>query len=251
MGDKVDFTYLERFVDTGVLPKVDDEGSLVTKKLSLEECAILYPKWYEKYILNEEPSQRQRYTQNRGLYEWWKDLITRQNVPSCDTSHEGNRYFCIRILFVMAKKAGVPFEEVIEDATNLIPMMNSRNHTPSNKFTMHDVLAASQFYEDDYTQWSNQTLKDQTGIDVEIYKKTRRNGRTRKEHLKRARHMRELSTYENVGRPKGSDKSSIVKEWREKNPNGKKCDCIKETGLTKPTVYKWWNQQEPTKTNEK
>lgn len=254
VGDKVDFTYLERFVDTGVLPKVDDEGSLATKKLTLEECAVLYPKWYDKYVIRGEYKPRQHYTQNRGLYEWWKDLITRRNVPSSDTSHEGNRFFCIRILFVMAKKAGVPFEEVMDDAMGLIPFMNSRNHNPSNEFTQYDVLVAAKFYEDEYTQWSNQTLKDQTGIDVEIYKKSRRNGRTRKQHLEIARATQKIvnpNWRENNGRPKGSDKSSIVREWREKNPKGKKCDCIKETGLTKPTVYKWWNQRKPTKTNEK
>ena len=43
-----------------------------------------------------------------------------------------------------------------------------------------------------------------------------------------------------MGRPIGSDKSEIIKVWRQKNPNGKKSDCIKQTGLSKPTVYKWW-----------
>lgn len=33
----------------------------------------------------------------------------------------------------------------------------------------------------------------------------------------------------------------IVKEWRESHPDGKKADCIRDTGLSKPTVYKWWS----------
>ena len=32
-----------------------------------------------------------------------------------------------------------------------------------------------------------------------------------------------------------------VREWQESHPAGKKADCIRETGLSKPTVYKWWN----------
>lgn len=32
----------------------------------------------------------------------------------------------------------------------------------------------------------------------------------------------------------------IVKEWRESHPDGKKADCIRDTGLSKPTVYCWW-----------
>ena len=36
-------------------------------------------------------------------------------------------------------------------------------------------------------------------------------------------------------------KQSIVQKWRLEHPEGKKADCIRDTGLTKPTVYKWWN----------
>ena len=31
-----------------------------------------------------------------------------------------------------------------------------------------------------------------------------------------------------------------VQEWQELHPYGKKSECIKDTGLSKPTVYKWW-----------
>lgn len=27
------------------------------------------------------------------------------------------------------------------------------------------------------------------------------------------------------------------------NPEGRKIDCIRETGLSKPTVYKWWDKR--------
>ena len=32
----------------------------------------------------------------------------------------------------------------------------------------------------------------------------------------------------------------IVKEWREKNPKGKKVACVAATGLNAVTVRKWW-----------
>ena len=35
-------------------------------------------------------------------------------------------------------------------------------------------------------------------------------------------------------------KREIVEEWLLSHPDGKKADCIRETGLSKPTVYKWW-----------
>ena len=35
-------------------------------------------------------------------------------------------------------------------------------------------------------------------------------------------------------------KKTIVQEWRKAHPDGRKADCIKDTGLSKPTVLKWW-----------
>ena len=40
------------------------------------------------------------------------------------------------------------------------------------------------------------------------------------------------------GRP---DKEKIVEEWRNAHPDGKKIDCERETGLSRPTVLKWWD----------
>lgn len=42
------------------------------------------------------------------------------------------------------------------------------------------------------------------------------------------------------GCPSKEVKSKIVEEWQRQHPDGKKADCIRETGLSKPTVYKWW-----------
>lgn len=32
--------------------------------------------------------------------------------------------------------------------------------------------------------------------------------------------------------------------WRLDHPRGKKADCIRDTGLSKPTVYKWWDYED-------
>ena len=39
------------------------------------------------------------------------------------------------------------------------------------------------------------------------------------------------------GRP---SKEEQIKVWRLANPNGKKIDCHRETGITRPTIDKWW-----------
>ena len=71
-------------------------------------------------------------------------------------------------------------------------------------------------------------------------KENKRNYRTQREHLKGARALQEIykpDWRKGNGRP---DKKEIIKKWREKNPKGKKIDCIRETGISKPTVLKWW-----------
>lgn len=41
-------------------------------------------------------------------------------------------------------------------------------------------------------------------------------------------------------KPDHDGKRETVRAWREEHPNGKKADCIRDTGLSKPTVLKWW-----------
>ena len=73
----------------------------------------------------------------------------------------------------------------------------------------------------------------------------KRNYRTQEEHMKVISAIRDIvkpNWREGNGRPKGSGtKQEIIREWRMNNPNGKKADCIRETGLSKPTVLKWWD----------
>lgn len=46
------------------------------------------------------------------------------------------------------------------------------------------------------------------------------------------------------GRP---DKQKIVQKWKSEHPKGKKADCIRDTGLDKKTVYKWWEENKNVK----
>lgn len=237
-GRRVDLTYLSNFLEEKhYLPK--DWASISEhKRIPLEEAKKLYPKWYERIVVQGQ--EKGFYVQNRGLYEWWKKIITQNDVDDTQTSRNGNRYLCIEILFVMAFKCQIPFEEVMLDAVDLIPFMNQKPHPEENEFLLEDVLFASNAYKRKYVRWSNKTISRRAQIKLPK-PSIERKGRTQEEHLKRARHMRKLSSYEKVGRPKGSDKSAIVKEWRFNNPCGSKAACIRETGLDKKTVYKWWN----------
>ena len=253
VGQKVDLMYLEEFVNKDNLPSIEEDGSSSKERLTLQECEIRYPKWYKRVVIDGELT-RQLYTQNRGLFEWWKKIITQEKSVTgfeTDKAHVGNRFFCMRALFVMAKKCDLSFEEAYEEAKAIMPFMDSLAKSESEAFTIEDVKDAAAYYEESYVKWSNKTLAKQTGIDVklfitseaskrrhrEIVRENGKVGREQKEHLKRARHLRELATYENVGRP---DKREMIRTWRESHPNGTKYACQKELGLSKNTIKKWW-----------
>lgn len=235
VGEKVDLTYLTEEIREYFPTLSHDWASESYCSLTLEEAKKLYPKWYQHVVI-EGHKQEGYYTQTEGLYKWWYNIITQNTEREVETSREGNRWNCLAVLFVMAFKAGVPMDQVTLDANDLIPFMNSKEHSPDNELTLDEVLAASNFYDKKYVRWSNQTIAERTSIKLPP-PTTRRNGRSQEEHLKRARAVRVFSTYENNGRPSSQ---VIVEEWQRSNPSKKKSECIKETGLSKPTVYRWW-----------
>ena len=102
-------------------------------------------------------------------------------------------------------------------------------------------LHALEAYAESYITYPIDTIVVRTGIAIE---KNKRNGRNQVVHLERARAVQNID-YPNGewrnkdGRP---DKSQIVVDWRMTHPDGTKAECIRETGLSKPTVYSWWKK---------
>ena len=89
---------------------------------------------------------------------------------------------------------------------------------------------------------SNEEAVRLSGIVIEP---TKRNGRKQPVHMQYLNHMNEFrrsigEDFNKGGRPSAEQ---TVQQWQQKNPNGKKAQCIKETGLSKPTVYKWWDSE--------
>lgn len=127
-------------------------------------------------------------------------------------------------------------ETLEEDAYGLIPFMN----TKGDEFTEDDVLHALEAYTDSYITYPIDTIVWRTGIPIE---KNKRNGRKRSDHVKLMNFVRDeingnKDWRNKEGRP---DKSFMVAAWRAGNPEGTKAACIRETGLSKKTVYRWWS----------
>lgn len=227
-GKKVTLEYLNQFV-----PDSYKAGSLVYKsKLTLKDARKKYPEWYEKRIVQKRP--RGTWTCKRDLYDWWKRKIVEGGV-------DGHRFWCIMTLATYAVKCDIPREELEADAMGFIDLLDSRGTRPDNPFTADDVLSALEAYNDKYIRYPIHAIEDRTGIQIP---RNRRNGRKQVVHLRVARAIQAINdevngtTWRNTeGRP---SKEHIVRDWQARNPGRRKADCIRETGLSRPTVYKYW-----------
>lgn len=197
----------------------------------LSECQELFPEWYERRIVRGEPSGQWKCS--RGLYDWWLGKIQ-------EGAKDGNRFHCISMLYVYGVKCMIPKEIIDADAEALLDPFNELTMHEDNDFTLEDIRAASKFYDSKYSRFSRKEVERRTGIRIDP---TRRNGRPREEHLKYMNFARDMLKYPNGdwrnkdGRP---DKKAIVQDWKKAHPDGKKADCVRDTGLDKKTVYKWW-----------
>ncbi len=225
VGGKVTVEYLNKFVPE----EYRTQDFVYQSDLRLADAKEKYPEWYQRRVVEKRP--KKSWTCKKALYDWWIRKLL-------GGAEQGHRYWCIMTLATYAQKCGVPRETLEEDAYGLIPFMN----TKGDEFTEDDVLHALEAYSDSYITYPIDTIVVRTGIPIE---KNRRNGRKQADHIKLMNFIRE-EVNGNKNWRKGNGRPTAertVLEWRQQHPEGRKVDCIRETGLTKPTVYKWWNQE--------
>lgn len=232
VGEKVTLEYLNEYV-----PEKDRVTEFAYKsRLTKSQAKEKFPGWYDRRIEKGQP--RGSWTCNRALYEWWKGKIEANIV-------QGHRYYGVMCLAVYAKKCGVPYKELEADAFGMVEMLDERSDDKKNPFTREDVVSALEMYNDSYITFPIETISELTDVRID---RNKRNGRKQDAHIQMVNAMRRFrrdtlgeNEYGNNGRPQ---KAEMVRTWQSEHPNGKKADCIRETGLTKPTVYKWWQESE-------
>lgn len=206
--------------------------------LTLKEAKEKYPDWYQNRVIEKKP--KGSWTCHRGLYDWWLRKLRNKEVKV------GHRYYCMMILCVYAIKSGIEREELERDCFSLVNEFDEISFEDHNRFTVKDMADALQSFEDkELVTYPIDTISKRSGI---VIKKNKRNFRSREMHIKTVNAMRKFrrdelgeDEYRNNGRPKGSGtKKNIVQEWKMKNPDGKKIDCERDTGLSRHTVLKWW-----------
>lgn len=227
-GKRVTIEYLNNFL----MDKTKAVQDLNYKpELTLEEARKQYPDWYDKRIVRQEG--KGRWHIKKALYDWWLRKLQGGEATV------GHRYWCLAVLAAYGVKCDVPEDEVLTDALKLLPLLDSISDDEHNRFTKRDVLDAMNMYQESYINYSRAEVERVSGIAVPPNK---RNYRKQDVHMGLISVMRDFlypdgSWRNKDGRP---TKQQIVQEWRAAHPEGRKIDCQRETGLSRPTVLKWW-----------
>ena len=229
-GEPVSIDYLNNFVEE----KARLTEYRYKSRLTLAEAKKKYPEWYNDRIV--EKKRRGVWTTKRDLFDWWVREIQ-------SGAAVGHRYFCIMVLAIYAKKAGIDRQELERVAFELVKPFDRLTQEPNNRFTREDVLAALEMYNDNYITFPIDSIVNLTDIPIE---KNKRNYRNQKTHLKIARAtklvLKEVGEMNPEGRP---SKEAAVIEWRRQHSTGSKAECIAATGISKSTVYRHWSAGDP------
>lgn len=244
----------------GGLNKYDWENTVfrVGEKWDIDDLAkavgvddVHFTRYGEKRQKKPQQSRQRKKGQgwrtNRAFYDY-----TLRNCQ--DKTKEGNRYTSMCALSVIAWKCGVPITELERDLLGLLP---GYNKGAIRKVKEKEVYSAMKMYNDKAMLTQRESLENWQGWEFDPIP---RNGRRRAEHLQAnfwknekgrpvvnsCRQNRELALQfmrengEITGRPSAEQ---AVMEWQAAHPNGRKADCIRDTGLSKPTVYRWWKEE--------
>ena len=229
-GQKVTIEYMNQF-----LPADKKMTEIYKTDYTREQAKKLFPDWYKRRIEGGEP--RGHWTRHPGIYHNWKEKILNGAVV-------GHRYNCLENLCSLAIQCNIPPDVLERDCHDVMIKFESLTDDPDNHFDEYDVLCALKTYhlaDEGAYRRRVEYIAQKTGIPLTPAK---RNGRKQATHLKMARSNRDI-LQEEKGRDwrDGSGRKSkkdVVKTWRLMHPDGRKIDCQRETGLSRPTVLKHW-----------
>lgn len=218
--------------------RVDLQQLWKENKYTLEQSKKKFPEWYEKVVVNGDRTRE--YWDIAGkvhgdnpyaLYDWWKRMIE-------SGASYGHRYFAIMALAIYGAKNDKTYDEVWDDAMSLIPFLNSLN--PKEPFTREDCEVALECYDDRYKTFPIRDIEKITGIPIP---RNKRNGRKQEVHLGRARVLQQYDDPEGNWRNRNGAPTAEQKvaEYRSNHPEASVTEIAKALGISRPTVYKWWD----------
>lgn len=227
-GEKVTIEYMNQF-----LPADKQMTEIYKTDYTRAQAKALFPDWYKRRVKNGEP--RGHWTRHPGIYYNWKEKIL-------DGAVVGHRYNCLENLCSLAVQCNIPPDVLERDCHEVMIKFESMTDDPDNHFEEYDVLCAMKTYhlaDEGAYRRRVEYIAQKTGIHLTPAK---RNGRKQEVHLRRIRALQKADYPKDEWRNRKGQpsKSSIVKMWRLAHPDGRKIDCQRETGLSRPTILKHW-----------
>ena len=246
IGEKIDIDYLNNFVPEKNRVFLNYEKYQRAAGVTpLKKAEKLWPDWYERVVLRQragEEPERKYWKTHEGFYYWFL-----KRIPFEAQFH--HRYNSLLYLASIARKCQIPREEYEKDCWELQPILDFDSENP---FTKRDVQDAIKAYDnDDLINATIETISGKTGIPIQRNKRYKGKQKLPRAANMKVRAIRERDIkypngeWRNLdGRPIGSGTAQEkVLEWRRLNPEGKKKQCKDETGLTYPTIRKWWDSE--------
>jgi len=222
-GDKVDLEYLNQYA-IEEKNKVDLNMPFRPTKYTLGEAKEKFPDWYQRVVIEGNKSQNKWHIK-KDLYNWWLRQI--------DKVQGGHRYFYLMCLVIYAVKCDVPKKQVKKDMLEVFDYLADIEHT--NPLTKEDINSALEVYDRGYYNFTIEDIEKLTDIRIE---KNKRNYRTQKQHLERARAVQSIDYPNGEWRGKLS-KEKLVKLYLNNNPYDNPTKIAKNLGISRTTVYKY------------
>ena len=233
-GERVTLDYLNAYAKPE--NRVDVNKPFSPSKMTRAEAREAYPEWYERVVVRGEKGRKKWDIAGKvhgddpyALYHWWLRQI--------GEIKGGHRYFFLMCLAIYAYKCGVSKQQLRQDMKEAFDDLQMVKH--ENALTEEDIRSALEAYDKEYYNFTISDIEALTDVRIE---RNKRNGRSQKEHLKRARAVQEVDYPGGTWRRKGAEeKKAQVYAWRQEHPEGRKADCHRDTGLDPKTIRKWWD----------
>ena len=234
VGDRVSLEDLNPYAQEK--NRVDINKPFRPTKVTLAEVREKYPDWYQRVIVEKNQNQKKWDIKGKvhgdnpyALYDWWK--------KRANEIKGGHRYFFLMCMAIYACKCDISKKQLKMDMQEVFQELRKVEH--DNLLTQEDIASALEAYDKEYY---NFTIADISKLTDLFIQKNKRNGRKQEQHLQFARGIRDVKAnlgevVSGGGRPSAEQK---VREWREQHVEGTKSQCKADTGLSYPTIRKWW-----------
>lgn len=196
------------------------------------------------FLVREQKRQlkqeKQKGKKPRKAMTWYKNTLFYMR----DHTNPGHRFSSMKALAIIAFKENVSREVFVNDIEELAEYWRSYDWKGDN-FNESNVEAIIRLFDGavKYSNTSAETLEEWLGYEFKRIG-VKRNGLKQKDHLEIARAIQTIKDKQQGKNWRDGNgrksKEEIVKEWLANNPNGKKMDCHRDTGLSRVTIDKWW-----------